>query len=96
MALNSKIELKKKYLVLNIIGFLQDELIHTGMSEDKKESVEVAIQCLESAFDLENDLGVRISRERVNLLALIPMRVFKTIDYYLESVTLNHSKIFYV
>lgn len=44
-------EPNKQRLILSIINFLQDEAEHT--TADKRESIEVAMQCLESAFDVE-------------------------------------------
>ncbi|KAF3829625.1 hypothetical protein GH733_003889 [Mirounga leonina] len=40
----------KKRLAYAIIRFLHDQLRHGGLSSDAQESLEVAIQCLETAF----------------------------------------------
>ncbi|XP_048198016.1 small glutamine-rich tetratricopeptide repeat-containing protein alpha isoform X1 [Perognathus longimembris pacificus] len=40
----------RKRLAYAIIRFLQDQLRHGGLSSDAQESLEVAIQCLETAF----------------------------------------------
>ncbi|VDN15776.1 unnamed protein product [Dibothriocephalus latus] len=48
----------KKQLYVSIVNFLASELSNTGYSEDTIESLEVAKQCLESAFhlsDAQND-----------------------------------------
>lgn len=59
---------QKKHLVLSIIKFLQDELDKSDLTEEKKESVEVAIQCLETAYDTSGMQEENV----VNLLSLIP------------------------
>ncbi|KAL3289412.1 hypothetical protein HHI36_022837 [Cryptolaemus montrouzieri] len=59
---------QKKKLVLSIIKFLQDELNISNLTEEKKESVEVAIQCLETAYDTSSIKDENV----VNLLTLIP------------------------
>jgi len=50
-------ERNKKCLIINVIRFLQKEA--RDSSPDKRESIEVAMQCLESAFDIdyERDRG---------------------------------------
>lgn len=42
----------KKRLAFSIIQYLQDQLHNGGLSSDAQESLEVAIQCLETAFDV--------------------------------------------
>ncbi|XP_044765372.1 small glutamine-rich tetratricopeptide repeat-containing protein alpha-like [Coccinella septempunctata] len=59
---------QKKHLVLSIIKFLQDELDKSDLTEEKKESVEVAIQCLETAYDTSGMQEENV----INLLSLIP------------------------
>ncbi|XP_050314564.1 small glutamine-rich tetratricopeptide repeat-containing protein beta-like [Anthonomus grandis grandis] len=58
---------KKRILVNNVINFLRDELSGNSLSDEKKESLEVAIQCLETAFEVENGECI----EKVDLLSLI-------------------------
>ncbi|KAM8763792.1 small glutamine-rich tetratricopeptide repeat-containing protein alpha isoform 1-T2 [Rhynchonycteris naso] len=51
----------KKRLAYAIIRFLHDQLRHGGLSSDAQESLEVAIQCLETAFGVtveDNDLAL--------------------------------------
>ncbi|KAM5239318.1 small glutamine-rich tetratricopeptide repeat-containing protein alpha [Ctenodactylus gundi] len=51
----------KKRLAYAIIQFLHDQLRHGGLSSDAQESLEVAIQCLETAFGVtveDSDLAV--------------------------------------
>ncbi|XP_031803932.1 small glutamine-rich tetratricopeptide repeat-containing protein alpha isoform X2 [Sarcophilus harrisii] len=51
----------KKRLAYSIIQFLHDQLHHGGLSPDAQESLEVAIQCLETAFGVtveDRDLAV--------------------------------------
>ncbi|XP_068089989.1 small glutamine-rich tetratricopeptide repeat-containing protein alpha [Hyperolius riggenbachi] len=42
----------KKRLAYSIIQYLQDQLHNGGLSSDAQESLEVAIQCLETAFEV--------------------------------------------
>lgn len=44
-----------KKLVSSFVNFLKDELSSNHLSADSCESLEVAVQCLESAYDLGND-----------------------------------------
>ncbi|KAK2488994.1 hypothetical protein MC885_000763 [Smutsia gigantea] len=51
----------KKRLAYAIIRFLHDQLRHGGLSSDAQESLEVAIQCLETAFGVtveDSDLAL--------------------------------------
>ncbi|XP_006869038.1 PREDICTED: small glutamine-rich tetratricopeptide repeat-containing protein alpha [Chrysochloris asiatica] len=51
----------KKRLAYAIIHFLHDQLRHGGLSSDAQESLEVAIQCLETAFGVtmeDHDLAL--------------------------------------
>ncbi|KAM5230656.1 small glutamine-rich tetratricopeptide repeat-containing protein alpha isoform 2-T13 [Hipposideros larvatus] len=51
----------KKRLAYAIIHFLHDQLRHGGLSSDTQESLEVAIQCLETAFGVtveDSDLAL--------------------------------------
>nr|XP_033812067.1 small glutamine-rich tetratricopeptide repeat-containing protein alpha isoform X1 [Geotrypetes seraphini]XP_033812068.1 small glutamine-rich tetratricopeptide repeat-containing protein alpha isoform X1 [Geotrypetes seraphini]XP_033812069.1 small glutamine-rich tetratricopeptide repeat-containing protein alpha isoform X1 [Geotrypetes seraphini]XP_033812070.1 small glutamine-rich tetratricopeptide repeat-containing protein alpha isoform X1 [Geotrypetes seraphini] len=53
--------MENKYLAYSIIQFLHDQLRHGGLSPDAQESLEVAIQCLETAFGVsmeEHNLAV--------------------------------------
>lgn len=47
----SDFEKDKKCLIINILRFLQDEA--QSSNPDKRESLEVAIQCIESAFEID-------------------------------------------
>lgn len=64
----STIDYRKKYLVHNIIDFFQSELSDGNMNDEKKESVEVAIQCLETAFDID-----RSSRSKYKVIDLLSL-----------------------
>ncbi|XP_063770360.1 small glutamine-rich tetratricopeptide repeat-containing protein alpha [Pseudophryne corroboree] len=46
---------EKKRLAFSIIQYLHDQLHNGGLSSDAQESLEVAIQCLETAFDVSTD-----------------------------------------
>ncbi|CAG9855312.1 unnamed protein product [Phyllotreta striolata] len=70
--MDSSLDLKKQCLIVHVMNFLQEELISGTLSEEKKESVEVAIQCLESAFDIDTDIKNKAGNENLNLLSLIP------------------------
>ncbi|CAG9760375.1 unnamed protein product [Ceutorhynchus assimilis] len=61
---------RKQILVNSLISFLQDELNGTGLDKEKKESLEVAIQCLETTFEVD---GANIG-EKVELLPLIKLK----------------------
>lgn len=41
-----------KHLVASIVHFLNDQMTNGGLSSDAVESLEVAVQCLESAYDV--------------------------------------------
>ncbi|KAJ8930901.1 hypothetical protein NQ314_016322 [Rhamnusium bicolor] len=63
--------LKKQCLILNVVNFLQDELINGNLNDERKESVDVAIQCLETAFELDTDARTKLGNEKLDLLSLI-------------------------
>nr|XP_023017126.1 small glutamine-rich tetratricopeptide repeat-containing protein alpha [Leptinotarsa decemlineata] len=63
---------RKQYLILNVVNFLQDELINGNLNDERKESVEVAIQCLETAFELDTEVRSSLGKDKVDLLSLIP------------------------
>ena len=42
----------KDSLVASIMQFLTDQLSDTGLSDDAKESIEVSIECLGAAFNI--------------------------------------------
>ncbi|XP_008148875.2 small glutamine-rich tetratricopeptide repeat-containing protein alpha [Eptesicus fuscus] len=56
----------KKRLAYAIIRFLHDQLRHGGLSSDAQESLEVAIQCLETAF------GVTLEDSNLALTQTLP------------------------
>lgn len=70
MNLNSGI--KKQNLIACVINFLQDDLLNSNMNSEKKESVEVAIQCLETAYEIDMDIKTKIETDKVDLLSLFP------------------------
>lgn len=51
--MDSNLQNKKTKLVKSIIRFLRDESESIELNADQKECVEVAVQCLESAYNLE-------------------------------------------
>ncbi|XP_069596312.1 small glutamine-rich tetratricopeptide repeat-containing protein alpha [Ranitomeya imitator] len=57
---------EKKRLAFSIIQYLQDQLHNGGLSSDAQESLEVAIQCLETAFD------VSMGDESLSVLQTLP------------------------
>lgn len=61
---------KKQVLINSVISFLQDELNSSTLSEERKESIEVAIQCLETAFEVEN----QTNQDKVDLLSFITIK----------------------
>ncbi|CAH0562246.1 unnamed protein product [Brassicogethes aeneus] len=64
---------KKQCLVLSVIDFLQDELVKGSLNDEHKESIEVAIQCLESAFELDN-VREKLENDKVDLLSLVNVK----------------------
>ncbi|CAH1964395.1 unnamed protein product [Acanthoscelides obtectus] len=67
---------KKQRLMWSVVNFLQDELTNENvLSDERKESVEVAIQCLESAFDIDSEVRKKYENEKVDLLSLFPANV---------------------
>ncbi|XP_044125082.1 small glutamine-rich tetratricopeptide repeat-containing protein alpha isoform X1 [Bufo gargarizans] len=60
----------KKRLAFSIIQYLQDQLHNGGLSSDAQESLEVAIQCLETAFDVSmEDQSLAVSQTLPELFA---------------------------
>lgn len=69
--MTSPIDYRKQYLVQSILNFLHNEISDGNLNDEKKESVEVAIQCLETAFDLDRNSSQNYSAKKVDLLSLI-------------------------
>ncbi|XP_051768936.1 small glutamine-rich tetratricopeptide repeat-containing protein alpha isoform X1 [Ctenopharyngodon idella] len=60
-----------KRLAFSIIQFLHDQLSSGGLSSDAQESLEVAIQCLETAFGISvEDQSLAVSQSLPELFAL--------------------------
>lgn len=56
-------EINKRRLVFSIIQFLNREMASDEMSEDAKESLEVASQCLQTAFSFSaEDVHLEVSK----------------------------------
>lgn len=53
-----------KRLVISFVQFLGDQLQNADLTSDAKESIEVAIQCLESAFGVGSENEARASYSR--------------------------------
>lgn len=62
---------RKQCLIHSIVNFLQSELSDGNLNDEKKESIEVAIQCLETAFDLDRNSTQTNIIKKVDLLSLI-------------------------
>lgn len=60
---------KKKTLIVNFIDVLSKDLESSEVSEDKKESIEVALQCLESAYDITSEDKANLPKS--NLIDLV-------------------------
>ena len=61
-------DIDKRRLVFSIIQFLNREISSDGLSEDAKESLEVASQCLQNAFSFtlgDSHLEVNKTLERI-------------------------------
>ncbi|XP_018566531.1 small glutamine-rich tetratricopeptide repeat-containing protein alpha [Anoplophora glabripennis] len=69
--MESSLDPKKQCLILNVVNFLQDELVNGNLNDERKESVEVAIQCLETAFEIDNDTKTKLASEKLDLLSFI-------------------------
>uniref|UniRef100_A0A8W4F7X7 Small glutamine-rich tetratricopeptide repeat-containing protein alpha n=1 Tax=Sus scrofa TaxID=9823 RepID=A0A8W4F7X7_PIG len=66
----------KKRLAYAIIRFLHDQLRHGGLSPDAQESLEVAIQCLETAFGVtveDSDLALPQTLSEIFEAALLSL-----------------------
>ena len=50
-----KINMQKKTLIFNVLHFLGHEIGASDLTEEKKESIEVAIQCLETAYEITSE-----------------------------------------
>ncbi|XP_060537380.1 small glutamine-rich tetratricopeptide repeat-containing protein alpha isoform X2 [Cylas formicarius] len=59
---------KKQILVNSVINFLHGELKASTLNDEKKESLEVAIQCLETAFEIDAN---SVEKDNVDLLSLL-------------------------
>uniref|UniRef100_A0A8C5P7Y6 Small glutamine-rich tetratricopeptide repeat-containing protein alpha n=1 Tax=Leptobrachium leishanense TaxID=445787 RepID=A0A8C5P7Y6_9ANUR len=60
----------KKRLAFSIIQYLHDQLHNGGLSSDAQESLEVAIQCLETAFDVSiEDRSLAMTKNLQELFA---------------------------
>lgn len=60
---------KKQSFILYVINFLQNELGNGNLNDERKESVEVAIQCLETAFEIDGDVKKKYRTEDIDLLS---------------------------
>lgn len=66
----------KKVLIANVINFLNGDA-QSGLSDEKKESSEVAAQCLETTYDLTN--FVLKDDDKFDLLTLIAEKQSETV-----------------
>ncbi|XP_053321182.1 small glutamine-rich tetratricopeptide repeat-containing protein alpha [Spea bombifrons] len=65
----------KKCLAFSIIQYLHDQLQNGGLSSDAQESLEVAIQCLETAFEVSiEDQSLAVSETLPELFAAATKR----------------------
>ncbi|XP_057672353.1 small glutamine-rich tetratricopeptide repeat-containing protein beta-like isoform X1 [Diorhabda carinulata] len=64
--------IKKQNFIAYVINFLQEDLLNSNMNSEKKESVEVAIQCLETAYEIDMDIKTKTEIDKVDLLSLFP------------------------
>lgn len=76
---------RKQCLIHNIINFLHNELTDGNLNDEKKESVEVAIQCLETAFDFDRSSSSKYQTRTVDLLTFMN-------DYDKQDVTEEEKK----
>ncbi|CAH1103294.1 unnamed protein product [Psylliodes chrysocephalus] len=70
--MDSSLDAKKQCLIVNVIHFLQDELINGNLNDERKESVEVAIQCLETAFEVDSEVRNNLENDKLDLVSLMP------------------------
>lgn len=83
----------KKVFIANVINFLNQDA-QTGLSEEKKESAEVAAQCLETTYDLTN--FVLKNEEKLDLLELISQATLKSvITRKTTTISLNFINLFF-
>lgn len=90
----SSLQKKKIRLVRSTIGFLKQEADSTELDGDQKEAIEVAVQCLETAYDLENKPD---SKDAVNLLDLIDastpeVHSLRLTNVHVSNLCLNYNK----
>ncbi|XP_029469042.1 small glutamine-rich tetratricopeptide repeat-containing protein alpha [Rhinatrema bivittatum] len=75
--------MEKKCLAYSIIHFLHDQLSHGDLSPDAQESLEVAIQCLETAFGVSmEDRNLAVSKTLPEIFAAATLKE-------IPSVTVN-------
>lgn len=66
--METSVDPKKQCFIVNVIDFLQNELFNGNLNDERKESVEVAIQCLETAFEIDTDVRQKYELEKVDFL----------------------------
>ncbi|KAJ8977337.1 hypothetical protein NQ317_018619 [Molorchus minor] len=69
--MDSKVDSRKQTLIWHVVNFLQNELTHGNLNDERKESIEVAIQCLETAFELDSEARAKLEKEQLDLLSVI-------------------------
>jgi hypothetical protein len=80
--------LQKKTLIFNVLDFLTQEVGTSNLSEERKESIEVAIQCLETAYEITSE--DRQSLSKVDLLSYIRVtEQVKTVKRLIRDHMLN-------
>lgn len=80
-------------LVFSIIRFLQDQKTNSALDEEKVESIEVALQCLESAYDLDTSDEYTVSKYQVqrNLLDIFNSQLGVDADSDFSSLSLHEA-----
>ncbi|KAM4709488.1 small glutamine-rich tetratricopeptide repeat-containing protein alpha [Discoglossus pictus] len=78
----------KKRLAFSIIQYLHDELQNGGLSSDAQESLEVAIQCLETAFGVSmEDKSLAVTQSLQELFAAATIKEVPQVNSGLGSPT---------
>lgn len=80
-------------LVFSMIRFLQDQKTNSSLDDEKVESIEVAIQCLESAYEIDTSDEYTVSRYQVqrNLLDIFNTQLGIEEDADFSSLSLHEA-----
>ncbi|KAJ0032854.1 hypothetical protein NQD34_002935 [Periophthalmus magnuspinnatus] len=90
-----------KRLAFSILQFLHDQLHSGSLTSDAKESLEVAVQCLETAYEISTDdqsLAVPMTLPEIFNDATAKMKVENysaAVEFYSQAIALNPQNAVY-